>query len=127
MQMSVAIGPYGSYDPVETPTNRSGDLLGPNRSTWSTFFKLDVYTRYTSDTRCVTALQSYTAIQRYNSAMHYTAMHRIHYTTSRNNTPLVCSPRVQRAPPPHTSSSTPCSMACTEAHGARLSSRAREV
>ena len=46
--------------------------------------------RYTSDTHCVTALQSYTAIQRYTalySAIHYTAIHR--YTLyNLYNTPL---------------------------------------
>ena len=39
----------------------------------------DTYKRHTSDTRCVTALQSYTAIQRYTAlyiAIHYTAKHR---------------------------------------------------
>ena len=44
MQMSVAIGPYGSYDPVETPKPRSGDLLGPNclRGPLVKCFKFDV-------------------------------------------------------------------------------------
>ena len=54
-----------------------------------------MYERYTSDTRCVTALQSYTAIQRYNSAIHYTAIHR--YTLyNLYSTPLILG-RAQRA------------------------------
>jgi hypothetical protein len=40
--------------------------------------------RYTSDTRCVTALHSYTAIQRY-TALYIIQLHSaIHYTTSNN-------------------------------------------
>ena len=49
-----------------------------------------LYTDHDTDTRCVTALQSYTAIQRYTalySAIHYTAIHR--YTLyNLYNTPL---------------------------------------
>ena len=41
MRMSVTIGPYGSYDPVETPKPRSGDLLGPN-CLRGPLFKFDV-------------------------------------------------------------------------------------
>ena len=36
MQMSVAIGPYGSYDPVETPKPLWGSP-GAELSTWTTF------------------------------------------------------------------------------------------
>ena len=61
MQMSVAIGPYGSYDPIETPKPLWGSpgaelrncLRGP-------LFSFAVKQLYT-DTHCVTALQSYTA------------------------------------------------------------------
>ena len=64
--------------------NRSGDLLGPNclRGPLFSFAVKPLYT----DTRCVTALHSYTALY---SAIHYTAIQlysAIHYTTS--TTPL---------------------------------------
>ena len=85
--MSVAIGPYESYDPVETPEPLWGSP-GAELSTWTTF-QFAVKQLYT-DTHCVTALQSYTAIQLYSamySAIHYTAIHRYTvYTTS--TTPL---------------------------------------
>ena len=68
MQMSVAIGPYGSYDPVETPKPLWGSP-GAELSTWTTFVK-PLYT----DTHCVTALHSYTAIQRYTAL--YSAIQR---------------------------------------------------
>ena len=73
MRMSVTIGPYGSYDPVETPKPLWGSP-GAELSTWTTFLK-PLYT----DTHCVTALHSYTAIQRYTAlynAIHYTAIQR---------------------------------------------------
>ena len=92
MQMSVAIGPYGSYDPVETPKPLWGSP-GAELSTWTTFLK-PLYT----DTHCVTALHSYTAIQRYTAlynAIHYTAIQR--YTLyNLYNTPLP-PPRWSRA------------------------------
>ena len=82
MRMSVAIGPYGSGDPVETPKPLWGSPVGA-RTLSSTLSILLTYTYtvpyvvhfsslmykplYTSDTRCVTALQSYTAIHRYTS------------------------------------------------------------
>ena len=83
MQMSVAIGPYGSMT-LWKRQNRSGDLLGPNclRGPLFSFAVKPLYT----DTRCVTALHSYTALY---SAIHYTAIQlysAIHYTTS--TTPL---------------------------------------
>ena len=101
MQMSVAIGPYGSYDPVETPKPLWGSP-GAELSTWTTFLK-PLYT----DTHCVTALHSYTAIQRYTAlynAIHYTAIQR--YTLyNLYNTPLppgiralVAGVSAQRAP-----------------------------
>ena len=60
--------------------NRSGDLLGPNclRGPLFSFAVKPLYT----DTRCVTALHSYTALY---SAIHYTAIQlyiAIHYTAS---------------------------------------------
>ena len=80
MQMSVAIGPYGSYDPVETPKPLWGSP-GAELSTWTTFLK-PLYT----DTHCVTALHSYTAIQRYTALYTIQLYSAIHYTTS--TTPL---------------------------------------
>ena len=79
MQMSVAIGPYGSYDPVETPKPLWGSP-GAELSTWTTFLK-PLYT----DTHCVTALHSYTAIQRYTALYTiqlYSAIHYTGYTTT---------------------------------------------
>ena len=77
--------------------NRSGDLLGPNclRGPLFSFAVKPLYT----DTRCVTALHSYTALY---SAIHFTAIQlysAIHYTTS--TTPLwlltvAWSPRIGR-------------------------------
>ena len=84
MQMSVAIGPYGPYDPVETPKPLWGS---PGAETvyvdhFSSFAVKQLYT----DTHCVTALQSYTAIHRY-TAMNIIQLHiAIQYTTS--TTPL---------------------------------------
>ena len=75
MQMSVAIGPYGSYDPVETPKPLWGSP-GAELSTWTTFLK-PLYT----DTHCVTALQSYTAIQRYTALYIIQLYIAVHYTT----------------------------------------------
>ena len=77
MQMSVAIGPYGSYDPVETPKPLWGSP-GAELSTWTTF-----------QFCCETAIHGhalrhgppelYSSIQLYStmySAIHYTAIHR---------------------------------------------------
>ena len=95
MQMSVAIGPYGSYDPVETPKPLWGSP-GAELSTWTTF-----------QFCCETAIHGhalrhgppelYSAIQRY-TLYSYTAIQlysAIHYRLyNLYNTPLlVCPPR----------------------------------
>ena len=91
MQMCVAI--QGRMGPMTLwkPPNRSGGLgISWGRTVYVVHFSSSMYTRYTSDTRCVTAPQSYTALQRYtalHSAIHYTAIHR--YTVyNLYNTPL---------------------------------------
>ena len=73
MQMSVAIGPYGSYDPVETPKPLWGSP-GAELSTW-TAFQFCCETAIHADTHCVTALQSYTAIHRYTLYNLYNTPH----------------------------------------------------
>ena len=64
--------------------NRSGDLLGPNclRGPLFSFAVKQLYT----DTHCVTALQSYTAIHRYTVLYIIQLYIAIQYTTS--TTPL---------------------------------------
>ena len=86
MQISVAIELSMGPMILWKHQNRSGDLLGPNclRGPLFSFAVKPLYT----DTRCVTALHSYTALY---SAIHYTAIQPIHRYTLYNlyNIPLI--------------------------------------
>ena len=84
MQMSVAIGPYGSYDPVETPKPLWGSP-GAELSTWTTFqFCCETAIHGHALRHGPPELYSYTSLY---SAIHYTAIHR--YTLyNLYNTPL---------------------------------------
>ena len=88
MQMSVAIGPYGSYDPVETPKPLWGSP-GAELSTWTTFqFCCETAIHGHALRHGPPELYSYTSLY---SAIHYTAIHR--YTLyNLYNTPLGVDP-----------------------------------
>ena len=77
MQMSVAIGPYGSYDPVETPKPLWGSP-GAELSTWTTFqFCCETAIHRTRiASRPSRAIQLYSAIQRYTLCS-YTSLYTI--------------------------------------------------
>ena len=49
-KMSVAIGPYGSYDPVETQSRSHWGSPGAELSVYVVHFSSLMYKRYTSDT-----------------------------------------------------------------------------
>ena len=87
MQMSVAIGPYGSYDPVETPKPLWGSP-GAELSTWTTFqFCCETAIHGHALRHSPPELYSYTSLY---SAIHYTAIHRYTRTVyNLYNTPLL--------------------------------------
>ena len=79
MQMSVAIGPYGSYDPVETPKPLWGSP-GAELSTWTTFqFCCETAIHGHALRHGPPELYSYTSLY---SAINYTAIQyiAIHHT-----------------------------------------------
>ena len=87
MQMSGAIGPYGSYDPVETPKPLWGPP-GAELSTCATTFQFSVKPPIHGHALCHGPPELYSCIQLYSAIQRYTALYiiqlysAIHYTTS---------------------------------------------